>query len=94
MAKIVISFINWAHENKLNILLRAIYWPFLQTNQMESYWLSLTTATIQHPIKLSLSTCFSLSLSLSLTTQLPSAPPPPQPTVMEEAAHKMQIWHM
>jgi hypothetical protein len=30
---------------------------------MRSYWLSLKTAIIQHPIELGPSTCFSLSLS-------------------------------
>ncbi len=34
---------------------------FFNTIQLVSYWLSLQTTTILHPIKLSLSTCFSLS---------------------------------
>ncbi len=39
---------------------------FLKINQPASYWLGHQTATIQHPIKLSPSTCVSLSLTTPL----------------------------
>jgi hypothetical protein len=58
---------------------------FKTTNKQGFFWLSLQMATIQHPIKLILSTCFSLFLSDCTT---PLDPPPPQPTAIAKGVIK------
>jgi hypothetical protein len=58
---------------------------------MRSYWLSLQTATIQHPITLGKSACF--SLSLSAYTALLNSPQAPCPPITVNLTLKMKIKH-
>jgi hypothetical protein len=58
-------FYDWLCKSKLNILCSEPSIGLFLNYLAGILWLSLQIATIQHPIKLSLSTCFSLSTNYS-----------------------------